>query len=90
MISPAERAALEALRFNPGADPGRHLAAVAYDVPEQHERAVNDILYDVNTARCGTVRWHPFTVGLGPAESNLRTSSPSHPSPIHCGLDRVR
>ncbi|MFF5230691.1 ATP-binding protein [Dactylosporangium sp. NPDC000521] len=51
MIPAAERAALEALHFNPAPTPDDIWHASPYDVPELHERAVREILSGVGRAR---------------------------------------
>ncbi|GGM80391.1 ATP-binding protein [Dactylosporangium sucinum] len=51
MIPAAERAALEALHFNPAPTPDDIWRPSPYDVPELHERAVREILSGVNKAR---------------------------------------
>ncbi|MEH1015437.1 ATP-binding protein [Micromonospora sp. CPCC 206060] len=51
MIAPDERAALEALSFNPAATPDDVWRPSPYDVPELHERVVREILSGVGRAR---------------------------------------
>ncbi|WDZ82646.1 helicase HerA domain-containing protein [Micromonospora cathayae] len=51
MIGPNERAALEALSFNPAATPDDVWRPSPYDVPELHEQVVRDILHGVGRAR---------------------------------------
>jgi hypothetical protein len=51
VITAAERAALEALHFNPAPTPEDIWRPSPYDVPELHERAVREILSGVGRAR---------------------------------------
>jgi hypothetical protein len=51
MIDADERAALEALTFNPAATPDDVWQPSPYDVPELHERVVREILSGVGRAR---------------------------------------
>src|SRR5215469_11259180 len=51
MISAGERAALGALRFNPAPTPDDVWRPSPYNVPELHERVVEEILRGVNSAR---------------------------------------
>jgi len=53
VIPVAERAALEALHFNPAPTPEDIWRSSPYDVPELHERAVKEILSGVGKARRG-------------------------------------
>ena len=53
MIPASERAALEALHFNPAPTPEDIWRPSPYDVPELHERAVKEILSGVGKARRG-------------------------------------
>jgi hypothetical protein len=55
MIGPAERAALEALIFNPAATPDDVWRPSPYDVPELHEKVVQEILQGVGRARTADV-----------------------------------
>ncbi|MBO4207968.1 DUF87 domain-containing protein [Micromonospora echinofusca] len=50
-MAPDERAALEALSFNPAATPDDVWRPSPYDVPELHERVVREILSGVGRAR---------------------------------------
>ena len=51
MIPAKERAALGALRFNPAPTPDDVWRPSPYDVPELHERVVDEIVRGVNSAR---------------------------------------
>src|SRR5436305_8496056 len=51
MISRAQRAALEAINFNPAPTPDDVWRPSPYNVPELHERVVREILRGVNKAR---------------------------------------
>ncbi len=51
MIRPDQRAALAALSFNPAPTPADVWRPSPYDVPEQHEAVVREILRGVNKAR---------------------------------------
>ncbi|MFI6821032.1 helicase HerA domain-containing protein [Micromonospora sp. NPDC050187] len=55
MIDAAERAALEALSFNPAATPDDVWRPSPHDVPELHERVVQEILHGVGRARTADV-----------------------------------
>src|SRR5436305_2134036 len=53
MISRAQRAALEAINFNPAPTPDDVWRPSPYNVPELHEAVVREILSGVNKARTG-------------------------------------